>query len=76
MSIARLPLSANELEELLIAQVIDEAQAMYPNVTENEITPVFLTKNTLLDYKAILMTLLQRVRSSQLSVLKILGVCR
>ena len=25
----------NELEELLIAQVIDEAQAMYPNITEN-----------------------------------------
>ena len=25
----------NELEELLIARVIDEAQAMYPNITEN-----------------------------------------
>ena len=63
----------NEFEELLIARVIDEAQAMYPNVTENSDYAGIFNEKPLLDYKAILMTPLQRVRSSQLSVLKILG---
>ena len=63
----------NELEELLIARVIDEAQAMYPNITENSDYAGIFNEKHFADYKAILMTLLQRVRSSQLSVLKILG---